>query len=128
MAGINKVILVGNLGSDPELREAGSSQVVNVSLATSESWKDKSGERQEKTEWHRLVMWNKTAEIAAQYLHKGSKVFVEGKLETRSYEKDGQKVYTTEVIVRDMQMLDPKGSSDSGPRDGGRDDGDPRPF
>jgi single-strand DNA-binding protein len=106
--GINKVILIGNLGKDPETRYMPSgSAVINMTVATSESWKDKqSGETQERTEWHRVVLFNKLAEIAGQYLKKGSKVYVEGTLRTRSYEKDGQKHYVTEIVADQMQMLD----------------------
>jgi len=126
--GVNKVILIGNLGSDPEVKYTTSGvPVANVSLATSESWTDKqSGERQEKTEWHRLVIWRKTAEIAGQYLRKGSKIYVEGRLETRSWEdQSGQKKYTTEIVVNDMQMLDSRG--DSMDRGGGGESGPPLP-
>ena len=113
--GVNKVILVGNMGSDPEVKYTPSGvPVVNFSLATSESWTDKSGERQERTEWHRLVLWRKLAEIAGQYLKKGSKIYVEGKLQTRSWDDpNGQKRYTTEVVVNDMQMLDSRGGDPS---------------
>ncbi len=109
--GVNKVILIGNLGGDPEVRYTpNGAAVANVSLATNESWTDRSGERQERTEWHRLVLWSKLAEIAGQYLRKGSKVFVEGRLQTRSWDdQSGQKRYTTEVVVNDMQMLDGRG-------------------
>lgn len=105
---VNKVMLIGNLGSDPELRFTPSGvQVANFSLATSESWTDKSGERQERTEWHRIVLWRRLAEVAGQYLKKGSKIFIEGKLQTRSWEDpNGQKRYTTEVIANSMEMLD----------------------
>ena len=107
-SGINKVILVGNLGQDPEVRfTAGGAAVTTLSLATSESWKDKeSGQDQEKTEWHRVVLWNRLAENAGEYLKKGSKVYIEGQLQTRKWEQDGQTRYTTEVIGRDMQFLD----------------------
>jgi single-strand DNA-binding protein len=106
--GVNKVILIGNLGHPPEVRTGDSGNTVtSISLATSESWKDKtSGEQKEKTEWHRVVFFNKLAEIAGQYLTKGSKVYIEGKLTTRKYEKDGQTRYTTEIIADQMQMLD----------------------
>jgi len=109
--GVNKVILIGNLGSDPEVKYTPSGvPVANFSLATSETWNDKSGERQEKTEWHRLVIWRKLAEIAGQYLKKGSKIYIEGKLQTRSWDdQNGQKRYTTEVVVNDLQMLDGRG-------------------
>ena len=114
-SGINKVILVGNLGQDPEVKyTAGGAAVTTLSLATSESWKDKdTGSDQEKTEWHRVVLWRRLAEIAGEYLKKGSKVYIEGQLQTRKWEQDGQTRYTTEVVGRDMQFLDSKGSSSS---------------
>ncbi len=114
--GVNKVILVGNLGADPELKYLPSGvPVVNFSLATSESWTDKDGERQERTEWHRLVLWRKLAEIAEKYLRKGSKLYVEGKLQTRSWDdQSGQKRYTTEIVVNDMQMLDGRSDMSGG--------------
>ena len=112
-SGINKVILVGNLGQDPEIKyTAGGAAVTTLSLATSESWKDKdTGSDQEKTEWHRVVLWRRLAEIAGEYLKKGSKVYIEGQLQTRKWEQDGQTRYTTEVIGRDMQFLDSRGNS-----------------
>lgn len=106
--GINKVILVGNLGRDPEIRyTASGAAVATVSLATSESWKDKqSGEQQERTEWHRVVFFNRLAEIVAEYLHKGSQIYTEGKLQTNKWQDDqGQDRYTTEIIASEMQML-----------------------
>ncbi|MBA4730357.1 MAG: single-stranded DNA-binding protein [SAR86 cluster bacterium] len=107
--GVNKVFIIGNLGADPEIKytQAGS-PVANLSIATSESWKDKnSGDQQEKVEWHRVVMFSRLAEIAEQYLKKGSKIFVEGKLQTRDWEdSEGKKRYTTEVVAREMTMLD----------------------
>ena len=114
-SGINKVILVGNLGQDPEVKyTAGGAAVTTLSLATSESWKDKdTGSDQERTEWHRVVLWRRLAEIAGEYLKKGSKVYIEGQLQTRKWEQDGQTRYTTEVIGRDMQFLDSRGSSSS---------------
>ena len=114
-SGINKVILVGNLGQDPEVKyTAGGAAVTTLSLATSESWKDKdTGSDQERTEWHRVVIWRRLAEIAGEYLKKGSKVYIEGQLQTRKWEQDGQTRYTTEVIGRDMQFLDSRGSSSS---------------
>ena len=114
-SGINKVILVGNLGQDPEVKyTAGGAAVTTLSLATSESWKDKdTGSDQEKTEWHRVVLWRRLAEIAGEYLKKGAKVYIEGQLQTRKWEQDGQTRYTTEVVGRDMQFLDSKGSSSS---------------
>ena len=110
--GINKVILIGNLGQDPETKYLPSgSAVTNVTVATSESWKDKqSGEQQEKTEWHRVVFFNRLAEIAGEYLRKGSKVYIEGRLQTRSWEdQSGQRRYTTEIVASEMQMLDTRG-------------------
>ena len=114
-SGINKVILVGNLGQDPEVKyTAGGAAVTTISLATSESWKDKdTGSDQEKTEWHRVVLWRRLAEIAGEYLKKGSKVYIEGQLQTRKWEQDGQTRYTTEVVGRDMQLLDSRSSSSS---------------
>ncbi len=116
--GVNKVILIGNLGSDPEVRYTPDGvPVANFSLATSESWNDRNtGERQERTEWHRLVLWRKLAEIAGQYLKKGAKIYVEGKLQTRSWDdqQSGQKRYTTEIVVNDLQMLDSRGEAGGG--------------
>lgn len=112
--GINKVILVGNLGADPEVRYMPSGgAVANLRLATSESWKDKNtGENVEQTEWHRIVLYNRLAEIAGEYLRKGSKIYVEGSLKTRKWQgQDGQDRYTTEIVGREMQMLDGKGNS-----------------
>jgi len=105
--GVNKVILVGSLGKDPELRHMPSgSAVCNISLATSESWKDKTtGEKAEKTEWHQVVFFNRLAEIAGEYLKKGSQIYVEGSLETSKYEKDGTTRYSTKIKAREMQML-----------------------
>ncbi len=107
--GINKVILIGNLGQDPEVRFTPSgTAVANLNLATSDTWMDRqSGQRQERTEWHRVVMFNKTAEIAQQYLKKGSKVYIEGRLQTRKWQdQNGQDRYSTEIVANDMQMLD----------------------
>ncbi len=119
--GINKVILVGNLGRDPEMRYTPSgSAVANLALATSESWKDKqTGEQQERTEWHRIVMFNRLGEIAGEYLKKGSKVYIEGKLQTRKWQdKEGQDRYSTEIVANEMQMLDSRGGGgDSGMND-----------
>jgi single-strand DNA-binding protein len=117
---VNKVILVGNLGRDPEVRSTPSGQqVANFSIATTRKWKDRDGNRQEKTEWHYIVAWGKSAEIASQYLTKGKQIYVEGRLETRSWEKDGQKHYRTEVICDNFQMLGGRGDSSS--RGGGAD-------
>jgi len=114
--GINKVILVGNLGRDPETRYMPSGgAVTNVSIATSKGWKDRdSGEQKERTEWHRIVFFNRLAEIAGEYLKRGSKVYIEGELRTRDWEKDGQKHYTTEVVASEMQMLDSRGEMGGG--------------
>lgn len=111
--GVNKVILIGNLGKDPEVRYFPSGDAVaNATIATTEAWKDKqSGEQKEATEWHNVVFPGKLGEIAGKYLKKGSKVYVEGSLRTRSYDKDGQKRYVTEIRVQDMQMLDGKPGS-----------------
>ena len=106
--GVNKVILVGNLGKDPEVRYMpNGNAVANITLATSESWKDKtSGEQQEKTEWHRVVMFRRLGEIAGEYLKKGSQVYIEGKLQTRKWQDNsGNDRYTTEIVAREMQML-----------------------
>jgi len=107
---VNKVILVGRLGKDPETRYMTNGEAVtNATLATSENWKDKSGEKQEKTEWHNLVFYRRLAEIAGEYLKKGAQVYIEGKLQTRKYQtKEGQERYTTEIIVNEMQMLGSK--------------------
>ena len=114
-SGINKVIIVGNLGQDPEIKyTAGGAAVTTLSIATSDSWKDKdSGMDQERTEWHRVVLWRRLAEIAGEYLKKGSKVYIEGQLQTRKWEQEGQTRYTTEIIARDMQFLDSRGSSNN---------------
>lgn len=110
--GINKAILIGNLGADPETRHtAGGNAVTNLSLATSETWRDKqTGDQQEKTEWHRVVMFGKLAEIAGEYLRKGSKVYVEGRIQTRKWQdRDGNDRWTTEIVANEMQMLDSRG-------------------
>lgn len=121
--GVNKVILVGNLGKDPETRYMPSGGAVcNVTIATSESWTDKAtNEKKEKTEWHKVVFFNKLGEIAGQYLKKGSQVYVEGALRTRKWEKDGIDHYSTEIVASDMQMLGgkPGGGSASMNDDGG---------
>ena len=117
--GLNKVLLIGNLGSDPEIKYTSSgSAVANLSIATSERWKDRNtGEQKEQVEWHRVVLFSRLAEIAEQYLKKGSKVFVEGKLQTRDWEDaEGKKRYTTEVIAREMTMLDSRSGSDNAPQ------------
>jgi single-strand DNA-binding protein len=107
MASVNKVILIGNLGRDPEVRYMPSGDpMVNINLATTDNWRDKSGEKQEKTEWHRVVMFGKIAEIAGEYLKKGSQAYFEGRLQTRKWtDKEGQERYTTEIVADRMQML-----------------------
>ena len=141
--GVNKVILVGNLGKDPEVRYMpNGNAVANITVATSETWKDKNtGDSQEKTEWHRVVLFRKLGEIAGEYLKKGSKVYIEGKLQTRKWQdQNGQDRYTTEIVADQMQMLDSRGNSgapansgassategstSSAPADGGFDDDD----
>lgn len=114
--GVNKVILVGNLGNDPEVRYMpNGNAVANLSLATSESWKDQQGQVQERTEWHRLTMYRRLAEIAGEYLKKGSQIYVEGKLQTRKWQdQQGQDKYTTEIIVDQMQMLGGRGGEGGG--------------
>ena len=128
MAGVNKAILVGNLGRDPELRTTPNGQsVVNFTLATSETWTDKSGERVERTEWHRIVAWGRTAEMCNQYLSKGRTVYVEGRIQTREWEdKDGNKRYTTEINANTVNFIGPRGSSgdSSGGPSGGPSGGD----
>ncbi len=115
MASVNKVILIGNLGKDPETRYMPNGEAVtNITLATTETWKDKSGEKQEKTEWHRVTFYRKLAEIAGEYLKKGRPVYVEGRLETRKWtDKAGVERYTTEIIASDMKMLGSKPGSSS---------------
>ena len=120
--GINKVIIVGNLGGDPETRYMPSgSAVTNITVATNESWKDKqTGEQKDRTEWHKVAMFNRLAEIAAEYLRKGSQVYIEGKLRTRKWQgKDGQDRYTTEIIADEMQMLGGRGGAGGGGSFGG---------
>jgi single-strand DNA-binding protein len=126
--GINKVIIVGNVGGDPETRYMPSgSAVTNLTVATNESWKDKqTGEQKERTEWHRVAMFNRLAEIAAEYLRKGSQVYIEGKLRTRKWQdKSGQDRYTTEIIADEMQMLGGRGGSGGGGNFGGGSAGGP---
>lgn len=115
--GINKVILIGNLGADPEVRYTqNSTAIANLSVATSETWKDKqSGEQREQTEWHRVVCYRRLAEIAGEYLRKGSKVYIEGRLQTRKWQgQDGKDNYTTEIVCNDLQMLDSRGGQGGG--------------
>ncbi len=118
--GVNKVILIGNLGNDPEVRyTAGGSAVTNISLATTGVWRDKeSGEQQERTEWHRVVFFGRLAEIAGEYLKKGSQVFIEGRLQTRKWQdKDGNDRYTTEIVAGEMQMLGSPANRTTAPSD-----------
>ena len=120
--GVNKVILVGNLGKDPETRYMPSgSAVTNLRIATTEAWKDKqTGDQQERTEWHSVAMFGRLAEIAAEYLRKGSQVYVEGKLRTRKWQdKEGKDRYTTEIVADEMQMLGSRGGAGAGPKDAG---------
>ncbi|MCI0698009.1 single-stranded DNA-binding protein [candidate division KSB1 bacterium] len=115
MARLNKVMLIGHLGKDPELKYTpGGAAVATFSLATNEAYKDKDGNWQERPEWHRLVVWNKQAETAAEYLKKGQQVYIEGRLQTRTWEKDGQKHYTTEIVVQNFQMLGRKSEGGTG--------------
>jgi single-strand DNA-binding protein len=116
---INRVQLLGNLGHSPDLKATqDGTPVANFSVATSESWKGKDGNKQETVEWHRIVCWRKLAEIAGQYLHKGSKVYVDGKLQTRSWEKDGVKHFTTEIVATEIVMLDSRqNNGDPGPQE-----------
>lgn len=119
MAGsVNKVILVGHLGADPEIRYTGTgSAVANIRIATNESWKNKNGQKEERTEWHKVVAWSKLAELAGQYLTKGRQVYIEGRLQTRSWDdKDGQKKYTTEIVATTLQFLG--GSAGAGDKKG----------
>jgi single-strand DNA-binding protein len=121
MAGVNKVILIGNLGSDPQVRYTpGGQAVANFNIATSERFNNKAGEKEERTEWHRIVAWGKLAEICQQYLKKGKQVYIEGRLQTRQWEdQQGQKRQTTEIVAQNMQMLGRAG--EGGPAGGGGD-------
>jgi single-strand DNA-binding protein len=128
MASVNKVILIGNLGRDPETRYLPSGgAVTNISVATTDTWKDKaSGEKKEATEWHRVAFFGRLAEIAGEYLKKGSQVYIEGRLQTRKYQKDGQDHYSTEIVADQMRMLGSRSGMGGGAGDGG-DGGDSRP-
>jgi len=149
MSGVNKVILIGHLGSDPTVRfTQGGTAVANFNIATTERFNNKSGEREERTEWHRIVAWGKLAEICQQYLKKGKQVYIEGRLQTRAWEdQQGQKKYTTEIVASNMQMLgragdtmdvpsqdnndfgpEPQGASSGGRGGGGGADDDDLPF
>jgi single-strand DNA-binding protein len=121
---VNKVILIGNLGADPEIRYTQSgAAVANLRLATTENWKNKEGEREELTEWHRVVSFGRLAEICGEYLNKGSKIYIEGRIQTRKWEdRDGNPRYTTEIVAREMKMLSPKGAGQQGKSDYGYED------
>ncbi len=125
-SGVNKVILVGHLGADPEMRYTTSGAgVCEFRVATSESWTDRNGQRQERTEWHRIIAWNKLGEICSKYLSKGRQVYLEGRIRTRSWDdRDGNKRYTTEIIANDVQFL---GGREGGSRGASRGDGPPPP-
>lgn len=112
---LNKVMVIGNLGADPELKNHNGKPYCKLSVASSERWTDAQGQKQEKTEWHRVTIWGKSAENCAKYLAKGKKVYVEGKLQTSSYDKEGQKHYSTDIVAHTVQFLSPSGSG------GGRD-------
>ena len=129
--GINKVILIGNLGKDPEVRYSADSSkaIATITLATTDSWRDReSGEQQERTEWHRVVFFNRLAEIVEQYLKKGAKIYVEGRLQTRKWQdKEGNDRYTTEIVAGEMQMLDGRGAGGGGSSHEGGGSGASRP-
>lgn len=134
MGSVNKVILIGNLGADPELKYVGgdSTPLCNLSVATNETWKDKSGAKQEKVEWHRVTVWREQAENCSKYLSKGRSVYIEGKLQTRSYDKDGQKHYATDIIADRVVFLgggkdEGKGESRNQSRAGNGNGGGTRP-
>jgi single-strand DNA-binding protein len=129
MASVNKVILIGNLGKDPETRYMSSGEAVtNITLATTDTWKDKNGEKQEKTEWHRVTFYRKLAEIAGEYLKKGRSVYVEGRLETRKWtDKNGVERYTTDIIATDMKMLGNRSGSGSFESSPDQEDDNPAP-
>ena len=122
MAGVNKAIIIGNLGSDPELKYTPSGQAVaNFSVATTESYNDAQGQRQDRTEWHRIVVWGKQAETCGRYLSKGRQVFIEGKIQTRQWDdRDGNKRYTTEIVARDVRFLGNRDSNNAGMSQGGQ--------
>ena len=112
---LNKVMLIGNVGQDPEVKQlTGGDSVATLSIATTERWKNKEGEKQEETQWHRCVAWRKTAEIIEKYVKKGDRIYIEGKLVHRSYEKDGETKYITEIVIRDMKMMGSKKDETSG--------------
>ena len=115
MANLNKVMLIGRLGQDPEVKDAGNTPVANFSIATNENWTDKSGEKQERTEWHNIVAWDKLADLAGNYLRRGSNIYCEGKLQNRSWEsQEGEKKYRTEVVINQLQFLDKREDNNTG--------------
>jgi len=127
--GVNKVILVGNVGSDPASKKMDSgSNLASFSVATNETWTDKDKNTQTRTEWHRITAWGKLADICSQYLKKGSKVYIEGRLQTRSWDQDGQKKYSTEIVASEMQMLDTRNSNSSAPPEDEEEVKDELPF
>lgn len=113
---VNKAILVGRVGKDPDVKTVGTDQVANFSIATSEKYKNKQGEQVENTEWHNIVMWRKLAELASKYVHKGDMLYIEGKIVTRNYDKDGQKHYTTEIVANEMRFLTSKSEQHAAPQ------------
>lgn len=114
---LNKVMLIGNVGREPEFKSTpNGTAIVNLPLATTEKWTDKQGQKQERTEWHRVTLYNRLAEIAGQYVQKGSKLYIEGKIVTNSYEKDGEKRYSTEIIANSMQFLSSSQQSQQAPK------------
>lgn len=132
MSGINKVILVGRLGRDPELKDVNQTQVAQLSLATSDNWTDKNGQKQERTEWHRVVVWGKAAGVLAQYAKKGRQLYIEGKVRTRSWDDNGQTRYATEIVAENFQFLGDNPSAQRGdnfgPESGGFSDSNDIPF
>ena len=130
MASVNKVILVGNVGRDPEIRYTqGGDPIANFSIATNEAWTDKSGQKQERTEWHRIVVWGKLAELCGEYLAKGRQCFVEGRLQTREWtDKEGKKNYTTEVVAQNVVFLGGRDGAGQGRGRQGEDFGPPPPM
>lgn len=126
---INKAILIGNLGADPEIRYTQSgTQVATFNVATTERWRGQDGQMQESTEWHKIVAWQKLAEICGEYLHKGSRVYIEGKIQTRKWQdQNGNDRYTTEIIAREMKMLSPRGGSQEGHSSGSGEGSFPEP-
>lgn len=116
---LNKVLIIGRLGNDPDVTMAGNSKVAKLSVATNERWRDRDGNNQERTQWHKIVVWGRSADFCENYLRKGSRVFVEGRLQTRDYEKDGQKRYITEIKAMNIQPLDGRNESQGGNNDYG---------